>query len=199
MYRRPPSPQQVTSMLRWIEKFRIWYFSSNICWSQHILETLVDIFSWKCWLRYFLKILVEIFSSNIGWDICWNIGWDILCCSGKKLGGRADLGPDSSRQDLGQLQLQTFFSKTLNINLNIILIVLSIQFVYISNFRSSACLSSLWCRSWSISGMRPRRGWSTASPTTRTPPSKSTSPSMSDSWSISSSGYVEPFVQIFWI
>ena len=66
---------------------------------------------------------------------------------------------------------------------------LSIEFVYISN-RSSACLSSLWCRSWSISGMRPPRVWSTASPTTRTPPSKWTSPSTSDSWSISSSGYV---------
>ena len=88
---------------------------------KHILETLVDIFSWKCWLKYFLEILVEIFSSNIGWDICWNIGWDILCCSGKKLGGRADLGPDSSRQDLGQLQLQTFISTNLITIFNIIL------------------------------------------------------------------------------
>ena len=57
-------------------------------------------------------------------------------------------------------------------------------------FRFSACLFSLWCRSWSISGMRLPREWSTASPTTRTPPNKSTSHSTSDSWSISSSGYV---------
>ena len=123
-------------------------------------------------------------------DILW------LILSGKKLGGGAHLGSDSSRQDLGELLLlqnlktsKTEFCPESRFFLQKLSCSMFIEFVYISN-RSSACLSSLWCRSWSISGMRPPRGWSTVSPTTRTPPSKSTSPSTSDSWSISSSGYV---------
>ena len=135
-------------------------------------------FSWCC---YIFKILLEIIPQSMHWsNLSLKILVEMFCPPGKKLGGGADLGSDSSRQDLGEI-FQTWSDVTM------------IPFT----FRFSACLFSLWCRSWSISGMRLPREWSTASPTTRTPPNKSTSHSTSDSWSISSSGYVGPLALYF--
>ena len=116
----------------------------------------------------------NIIAQGMHWsNLSLKILVEMFCPSGKKLGGGAHLRSNSSRQDLGEI-FQTWSDVTM------------ISFT----FRFSACLFSLWCRSWSISGMRLPREWSTASPTTRTPPNKSTSHSTSDSWSISSSGYV---------